>query len=220
MFAFIVLTGTNQMGSAIIREKEQRSMEMIITSVSPQQLVSGNVFGMALVSLTQIAIWVAGGALAVGLIVIGLPEVQRIVLPWHIIAWALLLGIPGYFLYAVLAAGLGVIAGDSRQAQQLAGLLGLMSMVPFWLTGLLLTAPNSPVIILVTLFPLTAPMVSLMRMALGTTVPVWQLIASFCLITISLLASIWLVARIFRTAMLMYGQTLRPRQLFRTLRER
>jgi ABC-2 type transport system permease protein len=219
MFAFIVLTGTNQMGSAIIREKEQRSMEMVITSVSPQQLVAGNVLGLALLSLTQLAIWSAGGALAVGLMLASLPEMQRIVFPWHVISWALLLGIPGYLLYAVLAAGLGVIAGDSRQAQQLAGLLGLLGMVPLWLAGLLLSAPNSPIIVALTLFPLTAPMISLMRMALGT-VPLWQLIASFWLIIISLLASIWLVARIFRAAMLMYGQALRPGQLIQALREK
>jgi ABC-type Na+ efflux pump permease subunit len=50
-------------------------------------------------------------------------------------------------------------------------------------------------------------------------VPTWQLTASFGIIVVSLTVSTWIVARIFRAAMLMYGQSLRPRQIIRALRE-
>ena len=69
-----------------------------------------------------------------------------------------------------------------------------------------------------TMFPLTGPMIGLFRMAL-VEVPTWQLAASLAILVASLIGSIWLVARIFRAAMLMYGQALRPQQLLQALRE-
>jgi ABC-2 type transport system permease protein len=129
----------------------------------------------------------------------------------------LALGVPAYFLYAVLAAGLGIIAGDSQQAQQLASMLGLIGLVPLWLAGVLVTNSNGPLAVALTLFPLTSPMVSLIRMTL-TTVPDWQLGLALALIIVSLLLSVWFVVRIFRAAMLLYGQALRPRAVWQALR--
>jgi ABC-2 type transport system permease protein len=163
-------------------------------------------------------LWASGGVIALGLLLSNTNALQSLAVPWHVVIWAILLGGSGYFLYAILAAGLGLIAGDSRQAQQLAGLLGLVGLAPLWLAGLLVNAPHAPLAVALTLFPLTAPIVSLMRMAFGQ-VPFWQLAASLVLLIASLVASIWLVARIFRAAMLMYGQALRPRQLWQALKE-
>jgi ABC-2 type transport system permease protein len=69
-----------------------------------------------------------------------------------------------------------------------------------------------------TWFPLTAPVIALFRMALSQ-VPAWQLGVSLAILMASLVASIWLVARIFRAAMLLYGQSLRPRQVWQVLRQ-
>jgi len=218
VFAIAVLTGASQMGSAIVREKDQRSMEMIITSLAPRELVAGKVLGMTLLSLTQLGVWAVGGGIAIGLTLSSAVDVQTLSIPWEAPMWALLLGVPGYFLYAVLASGLGVIAGDSQQAQQLAGILGLLGLAPLWFMGLLINALNGPLAVGLTMFPLTGPIIGLVRMAL-VEVPTWQLITSLAILVASLIGSIWLVARIFRAAMLMYGQALRPQQLLQALRE-
>lgn len=218
VFAIAVLTGASQMGSAIVREKDQRSMEMIITSLAPRELVAGKILGMTLLSLTQVGVWAVGGGIAIGLALSSAVDVQTLSIPWKAPMWALLLGVPGYFLYAVLASGLGVIAGDSQQAQQLAGVLGMLGLAPLWFMGLLINALNGPLAVGLTLFPLTAPIIGLFRMAL-VEVPTWQLITSLAILMASLIGSIWLVARIFRAAMLMYGQALRPQQLLQALRE-
>jgi len=193
-------------------------MEMIITSLAPRELVAGKVLGMTLLSLTQVGVWAIGGGIAFVLAFSSVVDVQTLSIPWEALTWGLLLGMPGYFLYAVLASGLGVMAGDSQQAQQLAGVLGMLGMAPLYLMGLLINAPDGPLAVGLTMFPLTAPMIGLFRMAL-VEVPTWQLIASLAILTASLVGSIWLVARIFRAAMLMYGQALRPRQLLQALRE-
>lgn len=215
-FALAVFTGVSQIGGAVVREKDQRAMEMIITSLSPGQLVAGKVLGMTLVSLTQLAVWGIGGAAAAGLALSGTLHLSSLSIPWGAVGWAVLLGVPGYFLYAMTAAGLGIIAGDQQQAQQLAGMLGFLEMVPLWLLGAILDSPNGALSVALTLFPFTAPMFGLIRMTV-TSVPAWQLAIGLAMILAAFAACTWIVARIFRAAMLMYGQALRPRQVLRAL---
>lgn len=216
-FALIVFTGAGQMGVAMVREKDQRALEMVITSLSVRELVAGKVLGMSLLSLTQVGVWLVGAAIALALAFAGDLSVPMVSIPWSTVLWALLLCVPGYFLYAMLSAGLGIIAGDSQQAQQLAGMLGFFALAPFWLLGVVVSAPDGPLALVFTLFPLTAPMFTLFRMSL-TIVPLWQLATALILILVSLLIATWAVARIFRTVMLLYGQRIRPRTVWQALR--
>jgi ABC-2 type transport system permease protein len=218
LMALALFFTSSQMGAAVVREKDQRAMEMIITSIKTSQLVTGKVLGMTLLSLTQLAIWGTGVLIATILLLTGDVDLTGISIPWNVLFWAVLLGIPGYFLYAVTAAGLGIIAGDTQQAQQLAGFLGFIGMSPLWLAGVLLEAPNSATAVGLSLFPFTGPIFSLFRMSL-TEVPLWQLVTCFGILVLSLLAGIWAVTRIFRAAMLMYGQALRPREIWRALKQ-
>jgi ABC-2 type transport system permease protein len=218
MFALAIFTGANQMGSAMVREKDQRAIEMVVTSLAPWKLVAGKVLGLALLTLTQVGVWTAGAGIAVGLALAGASGSLSLSVPWGAIGWGLVLGIPGYFLYATLAAGLGILAGDRQQARQLAGMLGFIGMAPLYLVSAVLGAPNGPLAVALTLFPLTGPMLALLRMVI-TKVPAWQLAASAAILLASLGVSVWFVARVFRAAMLMYGQSLRPKQIWRALRQ-
>ncbi len=218
LFALAVFTGASQLGSVMVREKDQRALEMVITSLAPRELVGGKVLGMTLLSLTQLALWLTAGVGALLLALSNGPGFGSLVIPWRACLWGVLLGIPGYFLYATLAAGLGIIAGDAQQARQLAGVLGFVGMAPLWLTGMVVQSPNAPLVVALTIFPLTAPMFGLLRMAFAE-VPTWQLVAGLVLILVGLAAGIWGVARIFRAAMLLYGQRVRPKQILRALRK-
>jgi ABC-2 type transport system permease protein len=217
-FVLAVLTSASQMGDAIVREKDQRAMEIIITSLSPRDLVAGKVLGMSLLTLTQIAIWGAGAVIAGGLALAGVDALGDLLIPWQAVVWGVALGVPAYLLFAILSAGLGVISGNSQQAQQYAGLLGLVSASPFWFLPIALAAPNGPIAIALTLFPLTGPAVALVRM-IESSLPAWQLWASLGISLVCLAGSVWLVARLFRAAMLMYGQAIKPQQIIQALRQ-
>ncbi|MBN1994245.1 MAG: ABC transporter permease, partial [Anaerolineae bacterium] len=218
-FGLLVLTGSGQMGAAIVEEKDQRAMEIVITSLAPRELVMGKILGITLLTVTQAAIWATGAGIAVGLALAAAGGGVPLNIPWRAVSWALLLGVPGYFLYAVLAAGLGIIAGDRQQARQLSGLLGFLGLMPLYFIGLLINAMDGPLALGLTWFPLTAPMIALFRMALSP-VPTWQLIVSLVILIASVAGSVWFVVRIFRAAMLAHGQSLRPRQIWRALRQR
>lgn len=216
VFVLAIFTGANQMGSVVVMEKEERAMEMVITSISPRELISGKVLGMTLLSITQVSIWILGAASAVILFfrddLIG----KSIAMPWEAMIWAALLCIPGYFLFALIGAGLGIIAGDMEQARQLSGMLGVIGMGPMYLMGVVVNALDGPLAVGLTLFPFTAPTLSLFRMAL-TDVPTWQLAVSFLILILCLLGSIWFVAKIFRVTMLLYGQKLTLKQILQAL---
>jgi ABC-2 type transport system permease protein len=180
--------------------------------------VAGKVLGLSLLVLTQFSIWISGGIIAVLIFTSGEISLGTFILPWGAILWGLLLIPPGFLLFAILAAGAGIIAGDSQQAQQLSAFVGLLAFVPLWFTPLLMSQPDGNAAIALTLFPLTAPTVALLRMAFAV-VPTWQLAVSFASILLSLVLATWIVARIFRAAMLIYGQPLRPLQLWQALRQ-
>lgn len=216
VFVLAIFTGANQMGSVVVMEKEERAMEMVITSISPRELISGKVLGMTLLSITQVSIWILGAASAVILFFRDALIGKSIAMPWEAMIWAALLCIPGYFLFAVIGAGLGIIAGDMEQARQLSGMLGFIGMGPMYLMGVVVNALDGPLAVGLTLFPFTAPTLSLFRMAL-TDVPTWQLAASFLILILCLLGSIWFVAKIFRVTMLLYGQKLTLKQILQAL---
>lgn len=218
LFGLAVMFTSTQMGSAVVREKEQRAMEMVITSMRPFELVAGKVSGIVLLSFTQLLIWAAGAGIAIYLAFSDQLDLLSVSIPWGTIAWGLLLAVPGYFLFAVIAAGLGVIAGDKQGAQQLAGFLGFAGLFPLWFAGIIISDPNGALAVGLTLFPLTAPTFALLRMTV-VQVPLWQLLAAEGLIIFSLIAGVWFVARIFRAAMLNYGKSLNPAQLWIALRQ-
>lgn len=216
--AFALLFTSSQMGAAVVREKDRRAMEMVITSLRPIQLVAGKVLGIGMLSLTQFAVWGISAVVGVGFLLAGEVTLAELSLPWRVLLWAALLGVPGYFLYAVVAAGIGIIAGDTQQAQQLAGFLGFFGLVPMWFIGILIESPEGPLSVGLSLFPFTGPIVSLIRMSF-VEVPFWQLAAGFSILVVSLLVAVWLVARIFRAAMLLYGKGFHLGELARSFRQ-
>lgn len=217
LFGFLVMTNVSQMGAAMVREKDQRAMEIVLTSLPPWQLVAGKVLGTTLLSLTQIAIWGIGFVLALALAISRFAPSETIEVPVEILGWSLALFLPSYFLYMTLAAGVGIVAGNARQAQQASSAFGVFGMAPFFVLKTIMDDPNGSVAVLLSYFPLTAPMISVLRMT-GTTIPTWQLLLATSISVFALLGSLWLVARVYRASMLLYGQPLRPKAILRALR--
>ncbi|MHB1319776.1 MAG: ABC transporter permease [Anaerolineae bacterium] len=219
VFILLLSTTLNSIGPAVVREKEERSMEMILTSLRPEELVGGKLLGISLLTLTQLAIWLVVATASLAAMWAneghaGLPD-----LPWPVLGWGALLGVPGYLLYSALAAGLGILAGSREQARQTSGFLSLFAVVPlFVLTGVMSDA-DGPLAVALSLIPFFSPTVALFRM-LVTAVPTWQLLTALALLWVAVLAALWVTARVFRASALMYGQTLSPRHIWSALANR
>ncbi len=198
-------------------EKENRTMEMMITAVTPLQLIGGKIIGILSASLTQLGIYLI--TIVLGLLVLGprfaafrLPAV-----PWGYLGLMAAFFIPAYFLIAAMMVTVSSAVTDLQQGQQVAGLLNLLFVAPFFLTPLLFSNPAHPVLQFLTLFPTTAFLTISLRWGLGT-VATWQIITSWFILIATTLIMIWAAAKVFRVGMLQYGQPMRLKSILAAIR--
>jgi len=189
-------------------------MEVIVTSVSPEQLMTGKILGNLSVGLTQLLIWLLFAAIGLA----GMQMIYRVdfvpALTPDQIALFVGLILPGFILIAALMTLVGVSVTDMREAQQVSLLFTLPMVAPYWFAGALLQHPNHPLSVIMSLFPLTAVVSMPMRISIAS-VPTWQIIVSYALTWLSALAALKLAARGFRRGMLQYQHRIRFKEILK-----
>ena len=188
-------------------------MEVLMTSVSPNQFMAGKIIGDIAIGLTQILAWV--GFVVVGILAFRnrLEFLQGIeISPQTLILIAVILA-PAFVMVCALMALIGATVSESREAQQMTGLVAMPIWIPYMLTGIIIGSPNAPIVVAFSLFPLTAPLTLLIRQGM-TNVPAWQLALSSAILILSAAGSVWLAGRAFRLGMLRYGKRLRWKEIF------
>ncbi|NMC80566.1 MAG: ABC transporter permease [Chloroflexi bacterium] len=213
IFMIVINISGGYLLRAVVDEKENRTMEVLITSVSPTQLMAGKVVGNLSVGLTQLFIWLFFPAVAFLVARPFLPFLQGQTFDGGTFGLMVLTMLPAFVFVAALMAMVGATATESREAQQMAGLFSLPIMIPFWFTYYLMQYPNSPFSLILSVFPFTAP-VSLPLRAAFTDVPGWQIALSLGILVASALGAVWLAGRAFRLGMLRYGKRLSWKELF------
>jgi ABC-2 type transport system permease protein len=209
----VINTSGTYLVQALVEEKENRTMEIVVTSVSPGELMAGKVVGDLLVGLTELVAWLLFGFLAFAFAQRYFPGAENLRVNMDSLWLMLLTLLPAFVMVSALMALAGVTTTDSREAQQMAGLFTLPIMVPFFLLVQLMESPNSPLSIGLSLFPLTAPISMPMRVAF-TEVPPWQIGVCLFLLVLCAAGALWLAGRAFRLGMLRYGKKLPWRAIF------
>jgi len=143
--------------------------------------------------------------------------VSTLQVPAYFWVLGILYFILGYSMFAVLSASIAAISSTVQEAQGLAGFYGVFCIAPFWFLSLLVLYPTSPIWIVFTIFPFSAPVLTLMRLGL-TGVPVWQITASMGVLVLSIWGGLLLAAKLLRTYLLMYGKRPTLREISRNLR--
>jgi len=198
---------------AVVEEKENRTMEIVITSISPTQLMSGKVIGNLGVGLTQLVIWILFGAIGIIFAMNTFPDLKLAQIDSKFLMIVLFTFLPAFVMISALMATLGATTTDVKEAQQVAGLFTLPIALPFWFSSLLIENPNSPFAIFLSIFPLTAPISLPLRVAF-TNVPLWQTLLTISLLIIIAIFSLWLAGKAFRLGMLRYGKRLSFKEIF------
>lgn len=212
LFITIIFSSGGYLMQAVVEEKENRTMEIIITSVSPGQMMAGKIAGDIGVGLTQLLAWIVFGAVA-------------ILAGGHYFTWVSQIRIganygllivtlfPSFVMIAALMAAIGATVTEAREAQQIIGLFSLPIWIPYWFIYPIMTNPNGPLAIGLSFFPLTAPVTLSIRTAF-TSIPIWQLSLNVVVLVLFALAALWLAGRTFRLGMLRYGKRLSWREVF------
>ena len=202
---FAVMTSSGQMLQAVADEKENRTVELMITSLSPEQIIAGKALGTMGLAFTQLALWTA--TTIVGLVVGAqfLDALAVVEVPWEFILLVAIFFIPTFVLIIGVMTAIGASVTKVRQGQQISGMINLFFTAPFFFVALIFARPNSPVLVALTLFPTTSFLTVALRWSV-TVIPWWQLAASWLILVGTAASSIWMAARIFRFGMLRYGQ--------------
>ena len=207
LFMYAVSTTGNYLLQALVEEKENRTMEIVVTSLSPTALMAGKILGNMFVGLTQLVFWfgLGGAILAVGLLV--LPFLTGLTFNFSVALVSLGMWLLAFILISALMATAGVAATESREAQQLSGVFSMLFVSPMWFLSVLINNPNGTVSTILSLFPLTAPISLPLRMGLAE-VPGWQVVLSYILMVGAVVLAFYLAGRAFRMGMLRYGKKL------------
>lgn len=217
IFMISIFFASGFLFSSVTEEKENRIIEILLSSVSSGQLLVGKIIGLGLAGLVQIAVWlltlVVFSELAPGII----PALSSMHIPASLIGWALVYFILGYLLFASIQAGIGSIFSTAKEAQSWTPLFVLPAMLPYYFSYFIITQPESVLSRVLALFPLSSPMTVMMRLPAGT-LPAWEFTLSLILLVASVMLAMWLASRIFRIFLLMYGKKPSAKDIFRYLK--
>lgn len=212
VFIFTTFTTSGYLLQALTEEKEGRVIELLATTLSPQQMMAGKILGLSGVGLTQVGIWLGLGIVSVLAFVRDYSWLTSVQLPWSLLGFSLLYFLLGYLLIAACYAIVGAAVPTPQEAQPLVAPISLLSFAPMMLLVVILSRPNGLLAVILSLIPFSAPMTMLMRLPLAN-IPPWQLAASLLILLGSVVGAIWLSARVMRLGMLRYGKRLSLREL-------
>jgi ABC-2 type transport system permease protein len=199
-------------------EKENRLMEVLLSSVSTRQLITGKVLGIGAAGLAQVVVWVVSLLFLLNLASSSIGGfISTLQIPANFLALGVVYFILGYLLFAVLSAGVAAISTTVREGQGLASIFTLFAIAPFWFFSLLLAFPNSPIWVVFSIFPFSAPVLVMLRLGM-TSVPAWQLTVSIAVLVLSIVGGLLLAAKLLRTYLLMYGKRPSLGEIIRSLR--
>lgn len=218
LLMFSLIFSSTYVLQSLGEEKENRLMEILLSSVSTRQLLAGKVLGLGAAGLIQVIVWVISLPLLLHLAssTIG-GFLSNIQIPANFWFFGIIYFILGYLLFAVLSASIAAVTSTVQEGQGIAGMYSIFVIAPFWFVSLLLLFPNSPVWIALSIFPFSAPVLVMMRLGL-TGVPAWQLAVSIIVLALCIIVGLSLAARLLRTYMLMYGKRPGLGEIIRNLR--
>lgn len=229
IFMGIFIYGSLLMRS-VIEEKTNRIIEVIASSVKPIELMFGKLFGVLGMALTQFGIWILfyiglsiAAAPVAGMIMeaqmSSMPEeaaqaaassfdptsLEQMVVDPSIFIYFILFFFLGFMIYSAVFAAIGAAVETEQDSQQFMLPVGLPIFVAYFLNTKVMAAPDSSLSVFVSLFPLTAPINMITRIA-ASEVPVWEIMISIVLMALTFLGIMWLAAKIYRVGILMYGK--------------
>ncbi|MCL0102588.1 ABC transporter permease [Dehalococcoidia bacterium] len=218
LFMISIFSNSGRLLQSVSEEKENRMIEVLLSSVSARQLFLGKILGLGSAGLLQMVVWLVSIRIFAHVGAMNIPPLGDLVIPTSMLVLGLLYFIGGYLLFAVLYAGVGSIGSTEKDSQQWAGVFTMPAVVPMVLLSVIAEHPDGLVARILTFIPLTAPVTVMMRLP-NTTIPLWELALSLTIMVGSIAVGTWVVAKVFRVFLLMYGKRPTLREIVRYARE-
>ncbi|HEY5610605.1 MAG TPA: ABC transporter permease [Thermoanaerobaculia bacterium] len=204
----------------IIQEKTDRVVELLVSSITPMELLFGKVIGLAAVSLTQLSVWIGmalllalyggGVAMAAGMNVMQFVRADALV---YFVIFFLL----GYLLYVCVYAVGGACVNNEKEAQQLLMPIILFLMLPYIMFMPIMMNPDGKLAVVMSMIPFFTPIAMFSRILVSEP-PLWQILVSILLTIATIWGMFWIGAKIFRVGILSYGKRPTLPELWRWLK--
>jgi len=195
----------------VIEEKSNRVVEVVLSSLKPFELMMGKILGIGAVGLTQYAVWALIGFVmsqyGMSMVTSLVPAASGIkfAIPPYIFFYFVVFFILGYFLYGTLYAAVASTVNNEKEAQQMLMPITMFLVLPILLMTMVIKNPSGSTSVILSLIPFFAPIIMFMRICVLMP-PAWQVALSIGLLGLTVVAMVWLAAKIYRIGILMYGK--------------
>jgi ABC-2 type transport system permease protein len=217
-FMYLIFIGIIGMGqhliSSIIEEKNSRIIEVLLSVVSPFELMAGKILGLAAAGCTTVALWgLAGYGAATW-------QGMKIDISAGLIGYSLIYYVLGFILFSAILAGVGSICNTIKETQSLLMPVMIVFVIPVVIGIKLVANPNGELARVLSYVPPTTPMVMVLRLSSGSDIWIGEVILSILVLAAGVWVTLWVAAKVFRTGILMYGKRPALRETLRWLREK
>jgi len=203
-----LFTSGSYLFQSLVQEKDNRIMEILLSSLRPHELLAGKLLGLGALTLVQYGLWIVMTGFVLSFTGRNISSLlSGISLSAGELLWAIPFALGGFLLYAALMAGMGALTPDIESSRAWIFVITLPMMFPIWFWSLIASDPNGSLATVLSLFPFSAPVAMLMRMT-STAVPIWQLGLSLLLLLLAGILTVLLMARLFRVRTLLSGESL------------
>ena len=217
LFYILILSTASLMMNSVAKEKENRVMEVLLSSLKPKDLLTGKILALGLVGLLQLVVWLGSALVMLRLGGTTLQIPPDLQLSPAILVWGVVFFILGYLVYGTIMAGVGALVGSVKEASQATFIIILPILIPLMLVGGIISQPNAILSVILSLIPFTAPNTIMTRLAV-TPVPLWQLLTAVVLLLITILLLIRAVSGMFKAQLLLTGKKFSLGLFLRALR--
>jgi ABC-2 type transport system permease protein len=226
VFFIAVFIGAQYLLQSVSEEKENRMIESILSVVSPRELINGKIIGLSLVILVQLLVWVAFAVAAffvasgMGIDFSQLP-LDDLLSSFTIgnILLTILFIVMGFLLFASIMVGVGSVATNQRESQQLSSIFIISAILPVYFAQLIITQPTGTFAQFFTYFPFTSPLMLMLRNAMGE-ITTWELVLGISLNAVYVALAFWIAGKLFQLGMLMYNRRPTSKEILSVLRFR
>ncbi len=210
----VILIPSGMLVNAIVDEKKNHVIEVLMSSISSQQMIVGKILALGLLGLLQTALWVgvSWAVVSFGGQPLNIPPGFSV--PKQLLVWAFIYGLLGYAMYGAQMAGLGALAPDLKDVRSASFVILSPIIVVYMFAMLIYKAPDGPFALVMSLFPLTSPVGMIARMT-QITVPLWQTVLAAVLQLLAAIFIVRLVARLFHAQYMLSGQSFSVQRYFR-----
>jgi ABC-2 type transport system permease protein len=211
MFLLIVSTATPLFNS-VLEEKMTRVSEVLLGSLTPFELMMGKLCGCVGVSMVLGGVYLGGGMLLARHY-----GYDNLITP-AIGAWFAIYLVIAIFLFGSVFIAIGAAVTDSKDGQALMGPVMMLFAMPFFVWRPIMEAPEGLLATTMSLVPWATPSLMILRLSMQPGPPVWQLLASFVITSLTTIVVVWMAGRIFRVGVLMQGKSASFAEMIRWVR--